>query len=249
MNSSDDSIYDVLAFAAHPDDIEVAMGGTAARLAAEGHSFLIVDLCPGEPARHGTPGERHEQARRAARLLGVDRTTLSLQDRLIQDTMANRIALAALIRRHCPSLVFTTHSGTACVHPDHASMGALVEGAVFYARLPKWEEVAGVDASVLANTKPHDIKRLFYYFCRMEPPWQRFDFAFAVEKYYGAKQEAVAAYESVFGDVSRSALVSRVEAQDRYFGEMFDVGHAEVFQSRAPLLLKDFDAIGPVRYG
>ena len=249
MNCSEATTYDVLAFAAHPDDIEVAMGGTAARLAAEGHSVLIVDLCSGEPARHGTPGERREQARRAAELLGVKRTTLSLQDRLIQDNTVNRILLAASIRRHRPSLVFTTHSGATCVHPDHASMGSLVEGAVFYARLPKWEEVAGVDASDLANTRPHEIKRLFYYFCRMEPAWQRFDFAFAVDEYYGAKEEAMAAYESVFGDISRSALVSRVEAQDRYFGEMFDVGHAEVFQSRAPLLIQDFQAIAPVRYG
>ncbi|RMD91483.1 MAG: GlcNAc-PI de-N-acetylase, partial [Calditrichaeota bacterium] len=57
--------YDILAIAAHPDDIEVAMGGTAAKLSAQGHRVLIVDLCDGEPSRHADPGERQKQAQKA----------------------------------------------------------------------------------------------------------------------------------------------------------------------------------------
>ena len=50
--------YDVLAFAAHPDDLEAVMGGTTAKLAAKGRSILFVDLCDGEPTRYGEPGQR-----------------------------------------------------------------------------------------------------------------------------------------------------------------------------------------------
>ena len=65
--------YDVLAFGAHPDDLEAVMGGTAAKLVDKGRSVLFVDLCDGEPTRHGQPGQRGEQASKAASILGVDR--------------------------------------------------------------------------------------------------------------------------------------------------------------------------------
>jgi N-acetylglucosamine malate deacetylase 1 len=58
--------YDVLAFAAHPDDLEAVMGGTAAKLARKGRSILFVDVCDGEPARYGERGERGELATEAA---------------------------------------------------------------------------------------------------------------------------------------------------------------------------------------
>ena len=78
--------FDVMAFWAHPDDLEVVMGGTAVKLARAGRSILFVDLCEGEPARHASRGVRYDQAVRAADILGVKRTMLTLQDRLIQDS-------------------------------------------------------------------------------------------------------------------------------------------------------------------
>ena len=59
--------YDVLAFAAHPDDLEAVMGGTAAKLVRKGRSMLFVDLCDGEPARYAEHGKRAEQATKAPR--------------------------------------------------------------------------------------------------------------------------------------------------------------------------------------
>lgn len=77
---------DVLAVGAHPDDVEVFMGGTVAKLTAKGFSVLIADLSPGEPARHAPRGVRDEEARRAAQILKGDRITLGFQDRLIADS-------------------------------------------------------------------------------------------------------------------------------------------------------------------
>jgi N-acetylglucosamine malate deacetylase 1 len=99
---------DVLAIGAHPDDVEVFMGGTVAKLAAAGLSVLLVDLCSGEPARHAPAGVRPEQAMRAARILGADRVMLSFQDRLISDSPECRMTVAEQIRRYRPRLVFTS---------------------------------------------------------------------------------------------------------------------------------------------
>lgn len=72
--------FDVVALGAHPDDLEVVLGGTAAILVRRGMRVLFVDLCDGEPARHAVGGVRHVQAEQAATILGVHRTTLALQD-------------------------------------------------------------------------------------------------------------------------------------------------------------------------
>lgn len=121
--------YDVLAFGAHPDDLEAVLGGTAAKLVAKGRTVLFVDVCDGEPTRHGERGQRAAQAARAATILGVDRYTLPLRDRLIQDTLDARFAVARLIRLHKPRLVFTT-AGSG-VHPDHAAVTDIVTNGVF----------------------------------------------------------------------------------------------------------------------
>ena len=95
-----DQRYDVLAFGAHPDDLEVVMGGTAAKLASRGQSILFVDLCNGEPTRHAERGARQAQAASAAAVLGVQRATLTLRDRLIRDSVEARLHVAHLLRVH-----------------------------------------------------------------------------------------------------------------------------------------------------
>ncbi|MGH9562413.1 MAG: PIG-L family deacetylase, partial [Terracidiphilus sp.] len=90
--------YDVLAFGAHPDDLEAVMGGTVVKLARKKLSVLFVDLCEGEPTPHGARGEPHQQALKAAKILGVERATLTLQDSLIRDTVEARMPVARLIR-------------------------------------------------------------------------------------------------------------------------------------------------------
>jgi LmbE family N-acetylglucosaminyl deacetylase len=84
-------IYDVIAFGAHPDDLEVAIGGTIVKLVRKGLSVLFVDLSDGEPSRHGTRGARHVQVVKAAEIIGVERTTLTFQDRLIVDAVEPRL--------------------------------------------------------------------------------------------------------------------------------------------------------------
>jgi N-acetylglucosamine malate deacetylase 1 len=237
--------FDVLAFGAHPDDIEVSMGGTIAKLADKGLTTLVVDLCDGEPTRHASRGAREIQAAEAARILGVTRVTLDLADRLIQDTVEARLQVAHLLRVHRPRFVFTTKGSG--VHPDHKAVTDIVVNGVFYARLPKWDEVNGAPPT-LDGTEPHEIDRLFFARCRMEPAWSSIDFAVDISDVYDRKRTAIAAYASVFqGD--QAHLVERYAAEDQYFGSLLGVRYAEPFQARSPLLIGDPTAFVKAPFG
>lgn len=236
--------YDVIAVGAHPDDVEVFMGGTVAKLSQQGLSILMIDLCSGEPARHATPGIRGEQSRRAAELLGADRITLEFQDRHIVDSVPCRMAVADYIRRYRPRIVFTSDGYG--VHPDHKAVTDIVTHAAFYARLPKWDEVA--DGERLSETDPHEIDRLFYGHCRMESAWERFDFAVDVSPVYDLKLAALATYESVFSGAA-AELIERYSAEDRYVGSLVGVRFAEPFKARNPVLLDSPLTVQPVPYG
>jgi LmbE family N-acetylglucosaminyl deacetylase len=133
--------YDALVISAHPDDAESQMGGTLAKLSEKGQRVLLVDLTDGEPTEFAERGVRAQQADEAARMLGVERFSLGLQDRFLTDTAEARIQVARLIREHRPRWVYST--GEACVHPDHAAVVGLVRAAVFLARLGLWERVQG----------------------------------------------------------------------------------------------------------
>ena len=236
--------FDVMAFGAHPDDLEVVMGGTAAKLARAGRSILFVDLCEGEPARHASRGVRYDQAVKAADILGVKRTMLTLQDRLIQDTVEARIEVARLLRTFKPRTVFTTQGSG--VHPDHRAVTDIVVHGAFYARLPKWEELAAGER--LRDLEPHEIDRLFFGHCRMEPPWSGFDFAVDVTATYDQKMAAVRAYEAVFsGD--QATLLDKYSAEDRYVGSLVGVPYAEAFKARSPLLVDSPDVFAKSRFG
>jgi len=167
--------YDALVIAAHPDDAEAQMGGVLAKLSDRGQRILLVDLSDGEPTDFGARGERAEQAAAAAAILGVERISLTMQDRLVADSLPARLEVARLIRQHRPRWVFGT--GEACVHPDHAAAATIVRAAVFFARLENWDQVPG--GEVLASHAPWKIHRLFFPHCKMEPGWS--DAAFAVD--------------------------------------------------------------------
>jgi len=244
MQDPSDRQYDVVAFGAHPDDLEVVMGGTAVKLVRKGLSILFVDLCEGEPARHAARGKRHVQAVKAAEILGVERTTLTLQDRLIADTIEARLQVARLLRKYRPRTVFTT-AGSG-VHPDHKAVTDIVVHGVFYSRLPKWNEV--VPGEDLKDTDPHEIDRLFFGHCRMEPAWDRFDFAVDISEAYDLKMAAVRAYESVFSG-AQATLLDKYNAEDRYVGSLVGVQYAEAFRSRSPLLVEDPAVFLKTRFG
>jgi N-acetylglucosamine malate deacetylase 1 len=236
--------YDALVIAAHPADAETQMGGTLAKLSDRGQRILLIDLTDGEPTEFAEPGVRARQAAEAARVLGVERCSLGLRDRLLADTPEVRLALARLIREHQPRWVYGT--GEACVHPDHAAAVGITRGAVFLARLGQWERVPGGEA--LSGQEPWVVERLFFPHCKMEAPWAEFAFGVDVSDTYERKRRALGIYTSIF-QTEGDRLLALYEAEDQYHGRLMGVRYAEVFRSAAPLLVADPTVFGPVPQG
>jgi N-acetylglucosamine malate deacetylase 1 len=133
---------DVIAVGAHPDDIEIACGGTLAKLSQQGYRVGIIDLTDGEPTP-GSPGPevRLAEARQAAAVLGVAvRVTLDLPNRRLFDTFEARVALAKELRKYRPRLVIGLGGSTPLASPDHYQAGLITEAGIFYAKLTKWDQ-------------------------------------------------------------------------------------------------------------
>ena len=133
---------DVLAVGAHPDDVEIACGGTLAKLASQGYQVGIVDLTDGEPTpRSPGPEVRLAEAKEAARTLGVvKRVVLDLPNRRLFDSFEARVLLAKEFRKFRPKIVIGFGDKTPMASPDHWQAMQITDAAVFYARLSKWDE-------------------------------------------------------------------------------------------------------------
>ncbi len=142
MAEAGDIELDLIAVGAHPDDVEIACGGTLARLTRKGYKVGIVDLTDGEPTPLSPgPDVRLAEAERAAAVLGVSaRINLNLPNRRLFDTFEARLALAKVFRRHRPKVVLGFGGKTVLASPDHYQAMQITDAAVFYSRLTKWDE-------------------------------------------------------------------------------------------------------------
>ena len=125
---------DVVAVGAHPDDVEIACGGTLARLVEQGHSVGIIDLTNGEPTPLcPDPQVRLAEAAAAAAALGVEtRVTLELPNRRLFDSHEARLALASEFRKYRPRLVLGFGDRTPMASPDHWQAMQITDAAIFY---------------------------------------------------------------------------------------------------------------------
>jgi len=145
----------LLAFGAHPDDLEFGAGGILAREARAGTTISLVICSRGESSTQGTPDEREAEARRAAGLLGASIDFVDLGgDAHLEPSVAHTLTLATLVRRFRPRWVLapTTTPGQ---HPDHVVVGGLVRDAVRLARYGGVKELLGQPV--------HAIDHLFHY--------------------------------------------------------------------------------------
>ena len=134
--SSRGAKVDVLAFGAHPDDVEIAMGGTILSLKSKGAKVVVCHLTDGEPTPYGNRKTRLREAEKAAKILNVDDyLVLPMKNRELQDTLPARRKVAEVIRRFKPAMIFAPYWVDA--HPDHWGGCQLVEAARFWAKLVK----------------------------------------------------------------------------------------------------------------
>jgi bacillithiol biosynthesis deacetylase BshB1 len=206
----------ILVIGPHPDDQELGMGGSIARLAAQGHRVHLVDMTNGEPTPLGTPEKRAIEAAAAAKILGVSRTLIGLPNRQVVHSIEARHKVAAAIRVHRPDWIFLPYPIDA--HPDHVAVTRIGEDARFDAKLTK-TDIPG---------EPWYPKRIIYYFCthlRMNfAPTFCLDISDQIE----TKIAAVRAYASQFIE-NNSPVVEMLKTMNGYFGGRIGVAYAEPF--------------------
>jgi N-acetylglucosamine malate deacetylase 1 len=225
---------DVLAIAAHPDDVELTCGGTLVTLKSRGRRFGIVDLTHGEMGTRGDAARREEEARRAAEILGAEfRETLDFGDGGLRHTRENELALIDVIRRERPRLVLTSYPKDR--HPDHARAGVLVTDAAFYAGLRK------LDTRHAAH-RPQ--QTLYFSTAFLHEPTFVVDVTAAIEK----RRAAILVFSSQLHDpssrepqtmLSQQSFLDTIDARARHFGFLIGVEFGEGFVSMRPPRIDD----------
>ncbi len=227
---------DVLAVGAHPDDVEIAIGGTLARLVQQGHRVGIIDLTNGEPTP-GSPGPetRLAEARQAAEILGVQvRETLTLPNRSLFDSFPARIALARRIRHHRPKIVMGLAGRTPMASPDHWQAMQITDAAIFYSRLCKWDDEFG-------GVPVHTVKKQLWYplgWTLSDLPDGGGRFVVDISATLALKLEAVRAYQTQFPP-SKDRVFRLVEANNRLLGTSAGFEAGELLISATTLGISD----------
>ena len=235
---------DVIAVGAHPDDVEIACGGTLAKLVRQGYRVGIVDLTDGEPTPLSPgPEVRLAEAAEAARILGVHhRETLDLPNRRLFDSFESRTALATVFRRYRPSVVLGIAAKTPLASPDHWQAMQITDAAVFYSRLTKWDEH-------FSGLPVHSIRRLVWYplgYQSLSLPEGGGHFVVDVSDTFPVKLEAIRAYETQF-PATKERLFRIVEGQSTYYGGSAGFTHGELFINSTTLGVEDLvKAVMPV---
>ena len=218
---------DCIAVGAHPDDVEIACGGTLARLVQLGYQVGIVDLTDGEPTpRSPGPEVRLAEAKRAAEMLGIEvRVTLPLPNRRLFDSFESRVALAKVFRQYRPRLVLGFGDKTPLASPDHWQAMQITDAAVFYARLTKWEEE-------FEQLPVHRIDSQLYFTLPLhgEPRYRGGQIVADIGSTLEKKLDSIRCYQTQFPP-ERAYLLERVEAHARVIGQSAGLPAGELFVS------------------
>ncbi len=219
---------DVLAFGAHPDDVEIAMGGTILSLKAQGAKVVVCHLTDGEPTPYGNHKTRLKEAEKASHILKLDDyLILSLKNRELQDTIPARKKVAEVIRKYRPALVFAPYWVDA--HPDHWGGSELVQAARFWAKLVKTD----------MKYDPWYPPKFYYHLCSHLRPNVQPSFIVDTSAYHEQKLKAVSCYESQFIKKPGSRALEFINVANRYWGSMIGTQTGEPFFSKENLGVED----------
>lgn len=227
---------DILAFGAHPDDVELMAGGTLLKMAQRGYRTGIVDMTRGERGTRGTPQIRAREARAAARILRLTkRENLSLPDAELFVNQNARLKVIEVLRRFRPTVVLTHYWEDP--HPDHRATGALITDAAFLAGLSRIE--TGQE-----RFRP----RRVLYFMLPQQNLERPSLVVDVSGQFAAKMRACRAYRSQLHNprskdlptrLSTPDFLERIEVDLRQFGNLINARYGEAFYSKEPLRVDD----------
>jgi bacillithiol biosynthesis deacetylase BshB1 len=253
MSTSTASL-DVLAIAAHRDDVEQTCGGTLLKMAQHGRRTGILDLTQGEMGTRGTAESRAQEAAEAAKILRVSwRDALDIPDGRVENTWENRLKVAQVIREQRPQVVILPYwKGR---HPDHYTASILGYEACFLAGLAKLNVARAPSPAKqdegATSLPPHRPFKIIYATLYYDV---RPTFVVDITELFEARFQALMAYKSQFSDQeagkdlfpAQAEIRARIEAMARFYGLLGGVTYAEPFLQKEVGLVEDLTLI-PVK--
>lgn len=225
---------DLLAFGAHPDDVELFAGGTLAKMAAAGYATAIVDMTRGELGTRGTVAGRRREAGKAAEILGLKvRENLGFEDGNVRATAAARLKVIRVLRKYRPPVVLTHFEEDS--HPDHVNTSRLVTEAAHHSGLAK------IDTGQ-ERFRPQAV--LYFKL----PPHVSPSFVVDVTDFAQKRNDAIAAHASQLFNpdstepstkLSHPDFLVRIESIHRFNGTLIGKKMGEAFWVREVLEVKD----------
>jgi bacillithiol biosynthesis deacetylase BshB1 len=247
---------DILAIAAHRDDVEQTCGGTLLKASQRGQKTGILDLTRGEMGTRGTADDREHEANDAAKILGVEwRHALDIPDGRVENTWENRLKVARVLRETRPRVVILPYwKGR---HPDHYTASILGYEACFLAGLakldlgPQTSDLGRPRESDVASFAPHRPFKIIYatLYYDIRP-----SFVVDISDQFDGKFASILAYKSQFSDQeagkdlfpAHQEIRVRVDAMARFYGMLGGVTYGEPFLQKEVGLVDDLLAI-PVK--
>jgi bacillithiol biosynthesis deacetylase BshB1 len=236
---------DVLAIAAHPDDIELACSGTMLKLVRQGKRTGILDLTQGELGTRGTPAIRATEAAESSKILGLTaRENLKLPDGNIQVNEENRLKVIQIIRHYTPDILLIPHFLER--HPDHESAHRLAREAWFYAGLEK------IPSTYKGSTQEPFRPRSYYHY--MQTYEFTPSFIVDISDVYDDRMKAALSFRSQFFDarsderetfLSSPEFLEMLRARFEYFGDRIGVKYGEPFFSVNMVGVRDLFNLTP----
>ena len=235
---------DLLAFGAHPDDVELGCGGTIAKAIAEGKKVGIVDLTQGEMSTRGTPQLRALESQAAADILGVSfRENLNFKDAFIVNDHKHQMEVIAVLRKYQPKVVLC--NAIRDRHTDHAKASDLVSQACFLSGLRRIETHDG-EGNPQTTFRPQHV---FHYI-----QWEELtpDFVVDISGFLPKKMEAIRAFKSQFYDekeegpqtpISSLNFLESVASRAKNMGRLIYKDAAEGFTTDRLLGIENFNSL------
>lgn len=230
------SQVDILAVFAHPDDVELAVGGTLLKMKHLGHRTGALDVTQGEMGTRGTVEGRAAEAEEAARILKLDvRENLGLADGHVFADDPSRTKLVRVLRRLKPRIVLTHQDGDP--HPDHNHIVRLVRESARLANMYKYDEESGAE-KIKVPIVAH-----FVFSRRLQPA-----FIVDISDFLEEKMAAIRAHKSQFYDagsnepetrLTAKGFLDELENRSRYFGSLIGTAAGEPFYVREALNVED----------
>src|SRR2546423_13777905 len=242
MNDGPSEPVDLLAIAAHRDDVELTCGGTLAKAAKAGHRVGILDLTEGEMGTRGDSATRAAEAERAAKTLGVAlRLNAGMRDAHLENNAASRAKVGELIRRTRPRVVILPFAVGR--HPDHRIASEVGRDSCYLAGLAKYEPGKGGEA--------HRPYKLLYALAYREDPVKP-TFVVDISDVFETKMQAIRCYASQFdgakaaGEIHPTGqdLYELIRVQSAHYGSLIRRRYGEPFYTAEPQGLDDVLQLG-----